>query len=81
MDHNPPPITTLFDAVEEVYNYVNEDHRDEAAVHCKAGKARTGVVSCCFLPRGGEHISAEDALRYYGVVRTSNGKGVTIASP
>ena len=80
MDHNPPPITTLFDAVEEVYNYVNQDHRNVAAVHCKAGKGRTGVVICCFLLRCGEHISAEDALRYYGVVRTSNGKGVTIAS-
>ena len=80
MDHNPPPLTLLFDVVEAVYSYVNSDHRNVAAIHCKAGKGRTGVVICCFLLRCGEHMSAADALLYYGVVRTSNGKGVTIAS-
>ena len=77
---NPPPIPLLVDCVEAIHAFVQADHRNVAAIHCKAGKGRTGVVVCCLLLRCGEHLRAADALRYYGTVRTSNGKGVTIAS-
>jgi hypothetical protein len=80
MDHNPPPILTLIDCVEDIFLFTDAHPRNVVAVHCKAGKGRTGLIVCCYLLRCGEHLAAEGAMRYYGIVRTSNGKGVTIQS-
>ena len=38
------------------------------------------MVLCCYLLRCGEHVSADEAMKYYGIVRTSSGSGVTINS-
>ena len=50
------------------------------AVHCKAGKGRTGLVLCCYMQFTEECKSPEEALAVYGHARTQNGKGVTIPS-
>ena len=58
------------------------DSANVVAIHCKAGKGRTGTIIACLLLklRAGGISSANDALRKFAVERTHNSKGVTIPS-
>eukprot|EP00455_Lapot_gusevi_P006589 TRINITY_DN1280_c0_g1_i17.p1 TRINITY_DN1280_c0_g1~~TRINITY_DN1280_c0_g1_i17.p1 ORF type:complete len:511 (-),score=158.05 TRINITY_DN1280_c0_g1_i17:105-1544(-) len=79
-DHNCPNFPQLIQCVEDIHNFIEEDPQNVAAVHCKAGKGRTGLVICCYLVFSHISRNAEEALTLYGSLRTKNGKGVTIPS-
>jgi len=51
-----------------------------AAIHCKAGKGRTGFLISCYFIFAHQWFTADRALRFFAVKRTKNQKGVTIPS-
>mmetsp|Transcript_3903 Transcript_3903/g.6115 ORF Transcript_3903/g.6115 Transcript_3903/m.6115 type:complete len:590 (-) Transcript_3903:137-1906(-) len=79
-DHNPPPMPMFLPYCKDVDDWLNSDEDNVVAIHCKAGKGRTGVMICAYLLYINEWDNAEDCMRFYGFARTNNQKGVTIPS-
>jgi phosphatidylinositol-3,4,5-trisphosphate 3-phosphatase and dual-specificity protein phosphatase PTEN len=61
---------------------MNADPLNVSAFHCKAGKGRTGTIISAYLVHVGfpNYSTSVEALKLYGMIRTKNGKGVTIPS-
>lgn len=45
--------------------FLAKDPENSAAVHCKAGKGRTGIMICCYLVFSGIASSTQDAIENY----------------
>ena len=79
-DHAPCPIKLILDFCVDICLYLTTNPGGVAAIHCKAGKGRTGVMIVCYLIFSGLCETTDEALAHYASQRTLNNKGVTIPS-
>lgn len=79
-DHNAPSLQLIKDCCEHMEAHLKADAANVCAVHCKAGKGRTGTLLCAYMVHSGQFSTAEEAMLFYGDRRTHDGKGVTIPS-
>ena len=79
-DHEAPPLNLIRPFCEDAKKFMDEDPKNVVAIHCLAGKGRTGTLISCFLLYLGVLDTAADCLKYYGMMRVDNGRGVTVPS-
>ena len=79
-DHEAPPLNLISPFCEDAKKFLDEDPKNVVAIHCLAGKGRTGTLISCLLLYLGELDTAADCLKYYGLMRVDNGRGVTVPS-
>uniref|UniRef100_A0A7S4DZQ8 Phosphatidylinositol 3,4,5-trisphosphate 3-phosphatase and dual-specificity protein phosphatase PTEN n=1 Tax=Lotharella globosa TaxID=91324 RepID=A0A7S4DZQ8_9EUKA len=79
-DHNPCPFDMMEPFCRHLHQYLAMHEKNVAAIHCKAGKGRTGLMISAYLIYNKQHQDSFSALRYFAVKRTKNCKGVTIPS-
>jgi len=79
-DHGAPPLALVsaFCASCKAWLLQGLDH--VVAVHCKAGKGRTGLMVSCLLMHLGHEKSASEAIAFYNKRRTHDGRGLTVPS-
>eukprot|EP00002_Diphylleia_rotans_P035867 TRINITY_DN7866_c0_g1_i3.p1 TRINITY_DN7866_c0_g1~~TRINITY_DN7866_c0_g1_i3.p1 ORF type:complete len:786 (+),score=97.83 TRINITY_DN7866_c0_g1_i3:85-2442(+) len=79
-DHCPPPFDIIETFCQDVRAWLDLHPENVIAIHCKAGKGRTGTMISCLLLSLGSYPTASNALQYFALQRTLNGEGVTIPS-
>lgn len=79
-DHNPCQFVMLQPFCRDVAYWLSASGEHAVAIHCKAGKGRTGMLIACVLLFTAQSPTADAALRHFAVKRTHNKKGVTIPS-
>jgi phosphatidylinositol-3,4,5-trisphosphate 3-phosphatase/dual-specificity protein phosphatase PTEN len=77
---HPSLMSSAKSALDAPLDLLQQRNGNVVAIHCKAGKGRTGLVICCYLLYAGICATAEEALKLFGDRRTKDGKGVQIPS-
>ena len=73
MDHNPGPLLLIFKLALDALLFLSQEKERVIAVHCKAGKGRTGLAICAYLIFSQACESAFRAVQMFNQRRTTNG--------
>ncbi|KAK1439013.1 hypothetical protein QVD17_04828 [Tagetes erecta] len=79
-DHNCPPINLIPSFCQSAYSWLKDDILNVVVVHCKAGKARTGLMICSLLLFLKFFPTAHECIDYYNQRRCVDGKGLILPS-
>jgi protein-tyrosine phosphatase len=79
-DHHPPPFGLVPGVVASMRNHLRAGADKVVVVHCKAGKGRSGTMSCAYLIAE-EGFSADDAMAAFTRARMRPGWGEGVSIP
>jgi protein-tyrosine phosphatase len=79
-DHSSCPVKLILEFCVDLCNYLLQSKNSLAAIHCKAGKGRTGVMICSYLIFSGICKNSLEAFTEYAERRSFIRHGVTIPS-
>lgn len=71
-DHNVPSMKMIHDFCVDIHQFLAESPDNVVAVHCRAGKGRTGMMVACYLVFCGDCSTAKEALDYFARQRTTD---------
>ena len=73
-DHCAPNLLDTFLLVKEMSVFLGSDPLNVVAVHCRAGKGRTGLVVSCLLLYLQISAHADQAMRMFSFARSLDGQ-------
>jgi len=79
-DHQVAPLEQILGFCQDCAAWLAAHPDNVVAVHCKAGKGRSGLMICSLLIYLGICLTPEEALQLFSRNRTANNMGVTIPS-
>jgi hypothetical protein len=79
-DHNPGSVKLLFDLILDMLLYMSANPNSVVAIHCKAGKGRTGLAISAYLVFMEAVSDAYEAVEMFNIRRTKDGKGLGVPS-
>jgi len=74
-DHTPPNMEQFLEFLLDVRKFYVGGKRQTIAVHCKAGKGRTGSLCCAWMMYSKVASSSEGAMELFAQQRTDSSKG------
>jgi hypothetical protein len=79
-DHQSCPVKLMLEFCIDVCIFLLKDDENVVAVHCKAGKGRTGTMICAYLLFTELALNSVQAFEIYGTRRSKEKRGVTVPS-
>ncbi|CAL5986650.1 4 [Hexamita inflata] len=73
-DHTAPNLFESVQLIKYLSDFLNQQEQNTIAVHCKAGKGRTGTIISCLLIQMGICASPVDAMKLFAFSRSSDGR-------
>lgn len=79
-DHHPPALALLMKCVQTMDAWLNANPYNVVAVHCMAGRGRTGTVIAAFLLYIKMFSTTQQALEFFASRRSAINEGVQVPS-
>ena len=79
-DHHPPKFEEIKPFCDDVTKWLQQNQKNVAVVHCKAGKGRTGLAIASYMIFMEGVADAYQAIEFFNARRTTDNKGLKIPS-